>query len=107
MRGTCTPWDALLHVAPQRLAMPGTSKTDCLLAELVARGCAPTATLAVCTDLTHRQVWGLLKYARAIGKVRFDDGLWSLVHGFAGRDVERAAALLRERGWRVEPPEGY
>jgi hypothetical protein len=26
------------------------------------------------------------------------------VHGFAGRDVERAAALLRDLGWRVLPP---
>ena len=106
------PWDTLLHLRePVRLpptAAPPESragtKTASLLAELAARGSATTLTLSVCSDLTPRQVWGLLKQPRAIGQVRFESGRWSLVEGFAGRDIERAAALLRSHGWLVEPP---
>jgi hypothetical protein len=47
-----------------------------------------------------------LKAPRAIGQVEFVDRRWQLVHGFAGREVERAAALLRDMGWRVLPPNG-
>lgn len=108
-----TPWDALLNAPPRRTvrgaddggiqAKAGT-KLAGLLAELALCGTATTLTLAVRADLTPRQVWGLLKAPRAWGQVRFDGGRWQLVAGFAGRDVERAAALLRDRGWRVEPP---
>lgn len=108
-----SPWDALLHVAPLRMtqraddcgteARAGT-KLAGLLAELAACGTATTLSLAVRCELTPRQVWGLLKAPRQVGQVRFCDGMWGMVHGFAGRDVERAAALLRDCGWRVEPP---
>lgn len=111
--GQATPWDALLKALPMRLriepdqgaseARPGT-KLSGLLAELASRDSASTLTLAVCSDLTPRQVWGLLKAPRAIGQVRFDAGRWTLAREFAGRDVERAAALLRDRGWRVQAP---
>jgi len=74
------------------------------LRPLAMCGTATTLTLADRADLTSRQVWGLLKAPRALGQVRFDGGLWDLVDGFAGRDLERAAALLRDHGWRVEPP---
>lgn len=84
-------------------ARPST-KLAGLLEELRACGKATTNALAIGTDLTPRQVWGLLKAPRQHGQVRFDGRFWELVEGFAGRDVERAAALLRSRGWRVQPP---
>lgn len=111
---TASPWDALLRSAPARRAplatteateaKPGT-KLAGLLQELANRDSATTMTLAVCADLEPRLVWGLLKGPRDRGQVRFEAGRWSLVRDFAGRDVERAAALLRARGWLVEPPE--
>jgi hypothetical protein len=110
------PWDQLLRLPPLRIEPRGESvepparagtKLAGLLAELAARELRPTTlTLALCADLTPRQVWGLLKQPRAIGQVRFEGGRWSLVREFAGRDVERAAALLRDLGWRVERPSG-
>ena len=112
---TASPWDALLRLRPVRRplaiapqpgateARPGT-KLAGLLAVLAEHENATTLTLAVCADLTPRQVWGLLKAPRASGQVRFEAGRWTLVPGFAGRDVERAAALLRSLGWRVDPP---
>lgn len=113
VRRLAGPWDALLHVAPLRMTPRGDdgavearagTKLAGLLAELQACGTATTLSLAVRCDLTQRQVWGLLKAPREIGQVRFGGGRWEIAHGFAGRDMERAAALLRERGWRVEPP---
>jgi hypothetical protein len=106
------PWDALLRGPRHRMTPPADdapasragTKLSTLLAELDQRIDATTLTLAVCTDLTPRQVWGLLKAPRACGQVRFEDGRWSLVREFAGRDVEKAAALLRARGWAVQPP---
>lgn len=82
----------------------GTTKTARLLAELADRTDADTITLGACTELSCQQVWGLLKAPRACGQVRFEAGRWSLVRDWAGRDVERAAKLLRELGWRVERP---
>ena len=111
-RVRATPWDALLRCGPQRMtpraedsAMEARSGTKLagLLAELAECGSATTLSLAVRADLTPRQVWGLLKAPRAIGQVRFEGGRWKLVCGFRGRDIERAAALLRRHGWRVEP----
>ena len=108
-----SPWDALLRAKqPMRVTgetvvrgvKPGT-KTAELMAELTMRGSATTRTLAVCTDLTPSQVWGLLNYRRAVGEIKFEGGYWTLAAGFAGRDVERAAAVLRKRGWRVEAPQ--
>lgn len=108
-----SPWDALLKPPPRRgpaavepcatEAKEGT-KVASLLAELAARDSATTLTLSVCADLTARQVWGLLKGPRDIGQVRFAAGRWELVRTFAGRDIERAAALLRDAGWRVQRP---
>jgi hypothetical protein len=112
-RRVASPWDALLR-APRppsavsaagdiTSARPGT-KLALLLAELAEACTATTLRLAVCTDLTPRQVWGLLKAPRSRGQVTFHAGRWQLVAGWHGSDVERAAALLRSRGWRVEPP---
>ena len=110
-----TPWDALLRAVPRRSGLsrqevlswkPGGTKLAALLAVLAARDSASTLTLGACAELSSRQVWGLLKAPRAAGQVRFESGRWSLVRSYAGRDVERAAALLRSRGWTVEPPEG-
>jgi hypothetical protein len=108
-----TPWDALLHPTPRRpapvagegalQARPGT-KLAALLAELAGCESLPTLALALRADLTPRQVWGLLKAPRTAGQVRFEAGRWALVHDFAGRDVQRAAELLRAHGWRVQPP---
>ncbi|MEY2686853.1 MAG: hypothetical protein RL375_1051 [Pseudomonadota bacterium] len=111
---TASPWDVLLKAQPCRFkvhcpqdadvdAKPGT-KLAGLLAELAERDTATTHTLAVCADLEPRQVWGLLKAPRAAGQVRFEAGRWSINRDWAGRDVERAAALLRDLGWTVAPP---
>lgn len=111
---TASPWDMLLQLPPERFAeraehraadVRGGTKLAGLLAVLAEVDSITTLSLAARTDLTERQVWGLLKAPRAVGQVRFADGRWQLVRGFAGRDVERAAALLRARGWTVEPPE--
>jgi hypothetical protein len=111
---TASPWDALLRgprismqapTAEACEAKPGT-KTASLLQILAERGDATTLSLAVCADLDPRLVWGLLKGPRQAGQVVFNNGRWSLVPGFAGRAVERAAALLRGLGWQVVPPRG-
>lgn len=110
---TASPWAALLSGEPIRLTpsseaveplLRSGTKLSGLLALLAERDSATTHTLSVCADLTSRQVWGLLKAPRDFGQVRFDAGRWSLVREFAGRDVERATALLRDLGWRVEAP---
>ncbi len=108
-----TPWDALLRQAPQPRRLPDAHPTDrpgtklaTLLALLAERDSATTLTLSVCTDLTSRQVWGLLKAPREVGQVHFGGGRWSLSRSFAGRDIERAAKLLRSKGWLVKPPMG-
>lgn len=115
-----SPWDALLRPhkivedaarfewqyieadAPQQ-ARPGT-KVARLLAELAQVESATTLSLCVRTDLDFRQVWGLLKAPRASGQVTFSAGRWALNRDWRGRDIERAAALLRNAGWRVTPP---
>ena len=102
-------WDALLsrRIAPYTdssvEARVGT-KLAGLLLELAQHGPSTTLALSQHTGLTSRQVWGLLKAPRALGQVRYAAGSWEPVVDFAGRDVERAASLLREHGWRVEPP---
>jgi len=109
---TATPWDALLRPRSRRAAVDpcatidskAGTKVGLLLGELAARDSATTLTLSVCADLSSRQVWGLLKGPRDIGQVRFANGRWELAREFAGRDLERAAALLRDAGWRVERP---
>lgn len=115
MSTPATPWDVLLRAPRIRLqpasdepapqAKAGT-KLARLLDELAQRDSATTMTLSVCAELSSRQVWGLLKAPREIGQVKFVAGRWSLVREFPGRDVERAAALLRSRGWSVAPPDG-
>ena len=105
------PWDALLHTPPApRLASSNQardgSKLAGLLTDLTQRGTATTAALAAHAGLTTRQVWGLLKAPRACGQVCFKAGRWTISKDFAGRAVERAAALLRSQGWSVEPPNG-
>lgn len=50
------------------------------------------------------QPLGDLRVAQALGQVAFEAGRWRLVRTFAGLDIERAAALLRDAGWRVTPP---
>jgi len=75
-----------------------------LLAELETVQSLPTAALGARCDLDSRQVWGLLKTPRDAGQVRFDGGRWSLVQDYPGRDVQRAAELLRARGWKLTPP---
>jgi len=107
-----SPWAALLHSTHGRHATSAAidsegrpaTKLGTLLNVLAERHDATTITLSVCTDLCPRQVWGLLKDPRSCGQVRFDNGRWSLVSNFPGRDVLRAAELLRKNGWRVKPP---
>lgn len=114
MAAAATPWDVLLCAPPMRLcadqmfdadssATPG-SKLAGLLSELAQLGSATTLALAVRCDLTPRQVWGLLKAPRQRGQVFFDAGRWSVNHNYAGHQIERAAALLRDLGWTVLPP---
>lgn len=101
-----SPWAALFSPKPTIHALddakPGT-KLARLLASLAELGLASTGELAACQSLTTKQVWGLLKGPLSCGQVRHDDGCWSLNPCFAGRDIERAAALLREAGWYVAP----
>jgi hypothetical protein len=82
------------------------TKLGSLLDALAARDSATTTTLCACCELDSRQVWGLLKAPRAMGRVRFEAGRWSLNPDYRGAAVERAAELLRARGWTVIPPEG-
>ena len=82
---------------------PGT-KTARLLELLADADSMTTFDLTIKSGLEVRAIWGLLKQPRAIGQVRFDAGRWSIERQFAGRDVERAVALLRDAGWRVQPP---
>lgn len=108
-----SPWDVLLQAprnrapVPERDAEEGTrpgTKVAALLAELAQTDSNTTLALAVRADLTPRQVWGLLKAPRATGQVTFSAGRWALNPDWHGRDVERAAELLRSKGWRVMPP---
>lgn len=105
-RTSATPWDALLVPPMRRIdeftdaARPDT-KLASLLRQLSDRD-ATTLELANLEDMTSRQVWGLLKAPRACGQVQFESGRWSLAPDFHGRDVQRAIALLRDRGWIVE-----
>lgn len=106
------PWDALLR-APRRGLTPledstqaarARTKLASLLDELATVEGLPTAALGVRCDLDSRQVWGLLKAPREAGQVRFDGCRWSLAADYPGRDVQRAADLLRAKGWLVTPP---
>lgn len=87
-------------VAPRK---EGTRTAE-LLAILADCASMPTLALAARTDLTANQVWGLLKVPREHGQVHFANGRWSLNRDFAGRQIEKAAQLLREHGWKVERP---
>jgi len=111
-----SPWDALLrHGRPIRLhtaehepdaqqqARPGT-KVARLLDELAEVDSMPTLALCVRCDMTPAQIWGLLKAPRASGQVTFSAGRWALNRDWRGRDIERAAALLRAAGWTLKPP---
>lgn len=111
-----SPWDALLrphrpirlHTAEpepdaRQQARPGT-KVARLLDELAQADSMPTLSLCVRCDMTPAQIWGLLKAPRAAGQVSFRDGRWALNRDWRGRDIERAAALLRDAGWTVKPP---
>ena len=108
-----SPWDALLRSRPIRLqtdddpeaqgAKAGT-KLASILAELAEVDSATTLSLCARTELDARQVWGLLKNPRKAGQVRFEAGRWSLNRDWNGRDIERAARLLRDAGWTVRAP---
>lgn len=65
-----------------------------------------TAELASETGLTHRKVWGLLKWHRDRGHVSFDPkcGVWQSNTARMTGAIKRAAALLRSNGWKVTPP---
>lgn len=106
-------WDALLRQPAPRAEsadpqpaseVQAGTKVARLIAELAECETATTASLATCVGITTNQVWGLLKAARKNGQVRFAGTRWELVRTYAGRDVDRAAELLRRNGWRVEPP---
>lgn len=84
-------------------AKPGT-RTHELLRLIREYGRATTATLAFQMDIAPNLVWGLLKYPRDRGSVRFAAGKWELVPGFPGADVQKAVELLRGKGYRVEAP---
>lgn len=115
MTAAASPWDALLNVqhavrlqAPRASAAPEpkpATKTAGLLELLAHSPGLTTLALAFEADLTPNQVWGLLKDPRGAGQVTYDGGRWESVVDFPGRDVMRAAELLRRKGWTVEPPE--
>jgi predicted ArsR family transcriptional regulator len=106
---SATPWDALLLDKP---ALPPTvsvdsrpeRKTRLLIDILANEGEMSTAELAAAADIEHRQVWLLLKQPQADGLVRVEGNRWTLVRNLVRSDIERAADLLREHGWLVQPP---
>ncbi|MFY7940041.1 MAG: hypothetical protein ACOVOX_03950 [Burkholderiaceae bacterium] len=109
---TASPWDVLLKAPAIRLGHAEHVLADCdqggklatLLAILVSSKSLPTNALAARAEMNSRQIWGLLKAPRAAGQVVFNAGRWALVPDYPGRDVQRAADLLRSKGWHVEPP---
>lgn len=113
---TASPWDALLklrepitlqsfsapHLHQHQPLESGTKLA--LVLNAIGADHRTTLSLAISCDLTTNQVWGLLKAPRADGQVNFDGERWSQVLAYPGRDVMRAARLLRSKGWIVEPP---
>ena len=107
MNDSCNPWGQLLALAarpqPPAAALRGQNPTAHLLS-LIAQRPHGTAELAQAVGLCTRRVWGLLKNARSSGQVLFSDSTWQHNHDWLPADIERAAQLLRDAGWRVEPP---
>lgn len=103
-------FDQLLIYAGRVLdASPDTSTCTTHTARLIAlldHQPMTTAELAAETGLTHRKVWGLLKWHRDRGHVSFDPkcGVWQSNTARMTEAIKRAAALLRSNGWKVTPP---
>ena len=113
-----TPWDALLRrplepirLRPSPADQDGSqrpregTKLARLLAELAQVETATTLSLCVRAELDARQVWGLLKTPRDTGQVSFSGGRWTLNRAWRGREIERAAAVLRQAGYTVIEPD--
>lgn len=83
------------------------SLTDTLLGLLDCNGPMTTRDLCDAVGLTHTKlVWGLLKQHLDSGQVRYTAilKLWELNRDFPGRDVQRAADLLKSHGWTCIAP---
>lgn len=110
---TANPFSALLEHAHAQHAkvltspsLVGRSHTKKLLRLIDMNGALSSADLARATNLTTKQVWGLLKAHRAAGIVIFVHGLWSLNRdAVSKREINAAVSLLRRHGYQVIEPE--
>lgn len=86
--------------------LTGRSHTKKLLRLIDMNDALSSADLARATNLTTKQVWGLLKAYRAAGIVNFVHGLWSLNRdSISQREINAAVRLLRSHGYQVTEPE--
>lgn len=105
-----SPFDAMAKVlaVPPKLAPrapAGGSLTKALLAALSDGNKRTTAELAAFIGAEHsKHVWGLLKDQRKRGEVLCTAGIWSMNPNYLTKQVAAAADLLRQHGWKVEPP---
>jgi hypothetical protein len=86
-------------------SMKDSSKTAELLGMLERRP-MNTFSLASEAGITSRQVWGLLKYHKDRGRVRYcpESGIWECETAQEVEAIQRAARLLRSKGWKCTPP---
>lgn len=64
-----------------------------------------TAELAAHSGISDsRFVWGLLKMPRQDGQVLRERALWVLNPDYLPPYVKRAIEVLRDKGWRLQPP---
>lgn len=84
-----------------------TGKTGHMFSLLSQHGALTTRELASKAGLDQtRLVWGLMKYPRSNGQVRFHNGMWSLSRPCHQARIKQAAELLRQHGWVCTPPQG-
>lgn len=105
------------QAAAPRPLREGHSLTQELLDTIAEHDAISTRELARLLGLTSRQVWGLLKQPRTVGKVEIVAGCWMRSSAWEERRAARAelqaqaddaAAVeyLTARGWRCVPPGG-
>jgi hypothetical protein len=81
------------------------NRTSRLIYQIEQRPGITTAELARDSGLPSSLVWGLLKHARATGRI--DHGVqdgWRMSTARDDKKIAEAAALLKSRGWTCEPP---
>lgn len=83
------------------------SRTAQLIYQIEHRPGISTAELARDAALHSSLVWGLLKHARATGRIEHSakEG-WRISSKRHDQAIDNAVALLRSHGWKCTPPEG-